>query len=60
MNRYEEWEKNKPPHMTIGENTAYEAGAKAERKRLMALVEKEYPAVTCWPFWKKLTEGLEG
>ena len=37
----------------------FEAGAKAERERLMALVEKEYPAVTGWPFWKKLTETGE-
>ena len=29
MWRPEDWEKNKPPHMTIGENNAYEAGADA-------------------------------
>lgn len=33
----------------------WEAGAKAERERLKALVEKEYPPVTTWPVWKRIT-----
>ena len=33
----------------------WEAGARAERERLKALVEKEYPPVTTWSAWKKIT-----
>ena len=28
-----------------------------ERKRILAILEKEYPAITTWQCWKALKEG---
>lgn len=56
----EDWEKNKPLHMTIGENDAYKAGVKAERDEILELVKKEYPLITSSPLWKNIMRQLEG
>lgn len=31
--------------------------AEAERERVLAIIEKEYPPCTCWRFWKDLKSG---
>jgi len=36
----------------------WEAGAKAERERIIEMVKKEYPPIVTWPIWKRLTGEL--
>ena len=40
-------------------NRALREARQDERKKILAVLKKEYPAITTWQCWKALTEGKE-